>query len=75
MFPRCRIHPLTDPQSAAEEGALFHRPADGSADHPVCVWDVPSALYEDDLPFTHDHFNSNKVSHSFYIRATSLHLQ
>lgn len=49
------------PQSATEKGALLHRPADSTAYHPVCFWDVSSAVHEDDLPFGHDHAYSSTV--------------
>ncbi|KAL0177694.1 hypothetical protein M9458_026588, partial [Cirrhinus mrigala] len=39
------------PQGAAEEDPLLHFPSDGAAAFSVCVWDVPSPVYEDDLSF------------------------
>lgn len=51
------------PQSATEKGALLHRPADSTAHHSVCFWDVSSAVHEDDLPFAYDYAYSSTVRH------------
>ncbi|XP_073775703.1 solute carrier family 4 member 11 isoform X7 [Danio rerio] len=52
------------PQGAAEEDPLLHFPSDGAAAVPLCVWDVPAPVYEDDLssanvyPHTHQELST-----------------
>ncbi|ETE57285.1 Homeobox protein Hox-A4, partial [Ophiophagus hannah] len=42
------------PPSAPKEDPLFHRPAGRPAPDPLQLWDVPSALHEDDFPAHYD---------------------
>ncbi len=50
------------PQGAAEEDPLLHFPSDGAAAFSVCVWDVPSPVYEDDLSSADVYPHTHQVS-------------
>lgn len=58
VLPSHSLHP----QGAAEEDPLLHFPSDGAAAFSVCVWDVPSPVYEDDLSSGNVYPHTHQVS-------------
>ncbi len=60
VLPSHSLHP----QGAAEEDPLLHFPSDGAAALSVCVWDVPSPVYEDDLSSANVYPHTHQVSTS-----------
>lgn len=58
VLPSSSLHP----QGAAEEDPLLHFPSDGAAAFSVCVWDVPSPVYEDDLSSANVYPHTHQVS-------------
>ncbi|XP_076830213.1 solute carrier family 4 member 11 isoform X4 [Brachyhypopomus gauderio] len=47
------------PEGSTEEDSLLHLSSDGAAAAPLCVWDVPSTVHENDLP------SSNVYAHTY----------
>lgn len=49
------------PEGATEEDPLFHFPSDDAAAVPLCVWNVPTPVHENDLP------SANVYPHTYQV--------
>lgn len=65
VLPPNSLHP----EGTTEENPLFHFPSDGAAAVPLYVWNVPTTLYENDLP------SSNVYSHTYQVGLIDEHTQ
>lgn len=57
VLPPNSLHP----EGTTEENPLFHFPSDGAAAVSLCVWNVPTSLYENDIP------SSDVYSHTYQV--------
>lgn len=58
VLPSNSLHP----QGAAEKDPLLHFPSDGAAAFPLCIWDVPSPVYENDISSANVYPHTHQVS-------------
>lgn len=57
ILPPNSLHP----EGTTEENPLFHFPSDGAAAVPLCVWNVPAPIHENDLPSLNVYPHTNQV--------------